>query len=461
MASALIHVVGSGGSRDATARAVVAEVRRRGGKAFAASYVPFAVDRRGSTAATVVQASAALLHYIAVRGLWRLRHRGRVLVVTGHWYDGLGGCARPGDVGGGAALHASRPLFPLVPRASVIVLVGDGLPARPAVDGDWRAWMWHQLAPWLGSRVVTGSSAAEVVDALSAPPAPAHAWASAPMRRALDARVTLGASGPAAAAVHRPVRGYAAARTVDRALLPRRLALPNVAPEDGLDELCRRLGVEAEGFASFRSAKPGRLVVAAAAGGRLRLVLKLGPADDTALRREVAVLSQGDAGVNGVRTPPLVWSGMWEGRFVVASEGVERARPPGSVRPDEVVDLCLRLAGVDGGTPVVHGDLAPWNLLATNDGGDDLVVVDWEHHRHEDDPLHDLAHFIVQRASRLRAATPAGAVAQLTAPGSAGWRYLVGRGDDPTTAPTHLARYLAGAFDRTLFHQEMLGVLGG
>ena len=66
---------------------------------------------------------------------------------------------------------------------------------------------------------------------------------------------------------------------------------------------------------------------------------------------------------------------------------------------DDVVPVAqaLATAGPDG-APMTHGDLAPWNLVRT---ADRPVLLDWEFARFADEPLHDLAHFVVQGGALL------------------------------------------------------------
>lgn len=226
---------------------------------------------------------------------------------------------------------------------------------------------------------------------------------------------------------------------------------------EGLVELASSLGAEPDGMATYRLQRRGRRVVGLARGGELRLVVKLGPGDDQGLRHEAEVLER----LGGVRfehfeVPALRWAGAWQGSFAVVTAAVAGRRVGYDVGPERAVDLCTSLAGSRLG-PLVHSDLAPWNVLRSPRG---LTLIDWEAARAGDEPLRDLAHYVVQRAWLLRRSTPAGAVADLTAPRSPGWRLLEARGLDPRRAPALLVSYLRGAPERSRFHQAMLDLLG-
>jgi hypothetical protein len=474
-------VVGSGEGRDRAARAIVAEARRRGHGAVQVAYVAPTPERRLSRPAAAVWATVAVARGLAALAVWRLRYGRRLVVVTGHWYDAFGGPDRAAsrrpvdrDDDDARALRASRPLWPLLPRADLAVVLDDeGRRDRHSSD-DWRPWMWLHAAPWFADRVIVGRADGEAaatatarrsLDALAVPPSDGYRWAATPIAPArLRARATVGPSAAAACAVNEPIRGRRVVPRLNAALLAVGAALPDVPPVDGLPELCRTLGVEPDGLASVSTKKPGRLVIGVAAQGELRLVVKIALAGDEGLRLESDVLARADGSINGVRVPIFVWAGEWRGRFVVATVGVPRHTKADDATPRDVLDLCLRLAGAGGeGPPVVHGDLAPWNILVPVSGsrGAPPVLVDWEHARDEDDPLHDLAHFASQRGWLLRRASPAEVVADLVEPHSTGWRYLEARGLDPTGAPAHVGRYLDRAFDLTPFHHEMRRLLPG
>ncbi len=73
------------------------------------------------------------------------------------------------------------------------------------------------------------------------------------------------------------------------------------------------------------------------------------------------------------------------------------------------------------------------------------MLLDWEFARFADEPLHDLAHFVVQGGALLGRYGPDQAVALLCDEGSPGWRLLRARGRDVAEARPLLADYLAQA----------------
>jgi hypothetical protein len=458
---AIIHVVGSGTGRAATASAIVTAARRRGLTAHDVPYPPGRVVERSS----FLSAMRTMARYLLARARWRVQYRSGVIVVDGHWYDSLAGHALSAE-DSSRALTKSRALWPMMPRASVAVVLDDhnGHRVRPSEDEDWRPWMWLQLAPWFADRVevtsANGADAGRVLDALASPPQSASAWATVPVaRHNVDLRVTMGDGASVAAGLHEPIRHRELVARVNHGLVRHRLCIPNVAPIDGLAELCASCGVEPDALATLRTEKPGRLLVGAVVDEELRLVLKLGPVDDAALRTEASALE--NANIDGVAMPKLVWSGEWQQRFAVATVGLAGYRKAAHARPADVVDMCLSLARAGrGDRAVVHGDLAPWNLLVPKGGRvRDAILVDWEHVRYESDPLYDLAHFVVQRAWLLGRATPAQAIADLTQAGSPGWTYLEGLGLDARDAPDLVRRYLRAAPRSSAFHDAMLDLL--
>ncbi len=131
-----------------------------------------------------------------------------------------------------------------------------------------------------------------------------------------------------------------------------------------------------------------RLIVGLATGSELRAVAKVGSSDDEGLRNEAAVLERLQALVSPVRTPRVRFAGPIEDRFVLVADAARHSGGP--VVRDEIDPLLADLAEVG----LVHGDLAPWNLVREADGR--LVVLDFEHARWGSDPGFDLCHFLVQ-----------------------------------------------------------------
>lgn len=170
------------------------------------------------------------------------------------------------------------------------------------------------------------------------------------------------------------------------------------------------------------------------------LIVKVGGADDAALRHEAFMLAAPLRPGLPVMRPALTWAGDWRSHFVVITRAARRC----STSPwtaHEVVPLvaALATAGADG-APLTHGDLAPWNLVRTADGP---VLLDWESARWADEPLHDLAHFVVQSGALLGLYRPDRAVAMLCGEDSPGARLLRARGHDLADARFLLGDYLA------------------
>ena len=285
-------------------------------------------------------------------------------------------------------------------------------------------------------------------------------WVRLPLSRdRLDTRLMVGPGLGAAMGLY-PAHGLArrVLRKVRHALVGTRIARRSAAPVADLGGICAYLGVEAESIMARRS-RPGRRTIAVASAGSLRLVLKIGGLADPGLRREAAMLF--NLGVDGraAFVPELKWAGKWDGRFLIATEAVEGAVRPRQLVPDGLFELCLGLAqGGPWGGSVVHGDLAPWNVVAAPGR---LVLLDWEYSRYGVEPLRDLTHFVLTQASTVRGISPDDAVATLTAPGSAGWRYLEALELDPKDAPDLVRELLAHERDHFRLRRPMLRVLEG
>jgi len=183
----------------------------------------------------------------------------------------------------------------------------------------------------------------------------------------------------------------------------------------------------------------GRWLFALTNRDGLGAVVKLGPADDEGLAREAAMLSTLAAGSGGALVIPGVrWHGVHDGRYVIVTDLVTRRRASAEPGLEDALTAACALATSSCGF-VVHGDLAPWNIVPTADG---LALVDWEDSRLDDDPLHDLAHYVTRSGALLRVWGPDAAVRHLCARGSVGRRYLEKIGLESDSAGEHLARYL-------------------
>jgi hypothetical protein len=261
-------------------------------------------------------------------------------------------------------------------------------------------------------------------------PARFHLWA------------TPGAAGAAAARMlYRPRRPLArAAGRITGLAIESGLGRAGRPPGADAAELCEHIGIRPDGGAVVLSRRSRRRMYAFSVGGRVEVVVKVGRADDTALAAEHATLARLDGRVGGVLVPCVRWFGAWREHTVLATDAMTTEPDAADADIEEALDVCLSLAGPPGtGVAVVHGDLAPWNLLRTPRG---IALVDWETSRFEHDPLFDLAHFVVSTGSLLGWHDPRRAVAILTRPGSPGWRYLDALDLDPTEAPDLVRHYL-------------------
>jgi hypothetical protein len=182
----------------------------------------------------------------------------------------------------------------------------------------------------------------------------------------------------------------------------------------------------------------GRWLFALTAADGNGVVVKLGMPDDEGLAREVATMSDLAASDATFRVPNVRWSGPRTGWFAVATDIAKRTGAAAEPDLEDARSVACALATTKRGF-VVHGDLAPWNIVPTATG---LVLVDWEESRFDADPLFDLAHYVTRSGALLRAWGPEIAVLYLTQRGSIGWRYLDEIGLDPSSAAEHLGRYL-------------------
>lgn len=259
----------------------------------------------------------------------------------------------------------------------------------------------------------------------------------------LRLRATPGPEGVEAARILYRQRGHTRiapwAELVSLQAIRRGLGATRPAPLADIDALAAVLGATARGGAVIRSSATGRLVLALV-GDRPSLVVKVGPLDDSGLRTEIATLVRLQGPHQRVLAPTIRWQGEWEGFLVLATEALERPRRERTLGLEDALELCLMLAGGgDGAEFLVHGDLAPWNMVDTGSG---TGLVDWESSRFETDPLYDLAHYVTSIGSLLGSHTPPQALSLLIESGSPGWRYLEALGLDPATAPSLVAGYL-------------------
>lgn len=412
---------------------------------------PHAATPRGSVASALKLLVVFLDHMLGGNFQWRRKRRKGLLLVERGWYDQVVDPRRY-RLAATAIPWVGR-LGRVLPRPDVVLLLaGDpsALHARKpeigAPEVRRQLQLWRDVAPLAGRRVVEvdtvrcdpQSVAGAALAALGAPGVDDRSWRAVPLTAP---RLAMAMRGDArtAMSLYQPFsrRARAGFALGSRFAWCRAGAAPDPMP--GLDELCDQLGLPAEGVLVLRSSTPSRLVLGLCSGGRLRTVLKVGAATDVRLRHEAEMLATGsDDGLPFTR-PVLVWSGDWRGRFVVATRAFQRSSSRRWTL-DEVLPLlvALRDPGLDG-SPFLHGDFAPWNLVRSTEGP---VLLDWESARPADEPLHDLAHFVLAEGALLGRHGPAHAVQLLSATESPGTRLLRASGLPPEAAPELLRQYL-------------------
>lgn len=234
-------------------------------------------------------------------------------------------------------------------------------------------------------------------------------------------RLTLASTGPGPALrIYRPHRRVARlASRLHPPLLRLRLAAPTAAPAlPDLDGLLTRRAHPALQLTMMRSSAPDRWVVAAADHQRLHTLVNVGR-NDRGSARERAALSTLRS-TPAVTLPEILGYREKGGWRALAAAALPRTDQPPALH--QVVDLATALTRGDLGVPVVHGDLAPWNLAVD---GERIAVWDWEEAELETArPLHDLTHYILRSGTLLGSWTPDEAARLLTAADGPGARHL-------------------------------------
>ena len=215
-------------------------------------------------------------------------------------------------------------------------------------------------------------------------------------------------------------------------------------------EITEDIGVRVHAAAALHARESQRWLFALTAADGSGVVVKLGMLDDQGLAREAATMNElaaSDAtfGIPNVRWPNVRWHGQRKGWFAIVTDIAKRRSATADPDLEDARSAACALAATKRGF-VVHGDLAPWNIVPTATG---LVLVDWEESRFDTDPLFDLAHYVTRAGALLRAWRPETAVLHLTGQGSVGWRYLDEIGLDPNSAAENLVRYLGRAESET------------
>jgi hypothetical protein len=286
------------------------------------------------------------------------------------------------------------------------------------------------------------------------------------MPRRLDLWTTPGRAGAAAARVlYKPRHRARIAARVVAPLLPTRTRPSRVSPPTSaiVEHVVGLTGVEATAAAALHIRGKNRWVYAFTSADDAGVIVKVGNADDEGLAREASTLAALGACPTTLRVPRLRWHGEHDGFFALVTDIVERSNGSEDAGIEDALAAACALATMNGDF-VVHGDLAPWNMIPSATG---LALVDWEKSRFEHDPLHDLSHYVVRTGALLHKWRPRAAVEHLVGSESVGARYLQEIGLDPASAAEHLLRYLGRPTWRSAtnshirrYEIEMADVLG-
>jgi hypothetical protein len=311
---------------------------------------------------------------------------------------------------------------------------------------------WQHIAPRTGRRMVDLDTVHETVEQCAATVVAAlsnsRRWRRVPIApRRLQLRAT--GAGPALD-IYRPHRRLARlASPLNGPLL--RLGLARVAsppPLPDLTPLFDRRCPGPEQLVALRSSAPERWIIAVAQGRRLHTVIKVGRAD-AGLERELVALRRLSS-TETVSLPRLVGELHGDGWLAMATGAVRTTDRPASLT--EVVELVTALSRGDLGLPVVHGDLAPWNLSSDQHG---VIVWDWEESElGTARPLHDLTHYLVRAGTLLGDYSPEETVRLLTLPGGPGAQHLEALELPLGAAPDYILSYLARTKPATRSEQD-------
>ncbi len=189
--------------------------------------------------------------------------------------------------------------------------------------------------------------------------------------------------------------------------------------------------------------------------GRLENVIKVSNARDEHLENEAEMLRLLEGRPLDFAVPHLAFSRSGGVTTEVGMVAADLGDPVMSLDAASAVALELS-RGVAGVGPMVHGDLAPWNL---REGRSRMWLIDWEAARIGYEPLHDLCHFVVRSGTLLDAWTPVQALRHLTAENGAGWKHLSALGEDPRGACGLLLVYLSREEDRSAYADELRTLL--
>ena len=296
-----------------------------------------------------------------------------------------------------------------------------------------------------------GGSSGPIADRTSPIPQPSKRLPFMPGR--LDLWATPGRAGAAAARVlYQPRhRARIAARVVAQLLPASHRPFPSPPTQLIVEEIAEVTGVEATAAAALNVRGSDRWLYALTSADGSGVVVKIGNSRDEGLAREASMVAELNAHRPALPVPRLRWHGQHHDSFAVVTDIVKRRDGSDDAGIEDARAAACALATMGGGF-VVHGDLAPWNMIPSTTG---VVLVDWEKSRFGQDPLCDLAHYVVRVGALLHKWQPDAAVRHLIGSESVGRRYLCEIGLDPDTAAEHLRRYLGRPTSRSVTNSNI------
>lgn len=149
----------------------------------------------------------------------------------------------------------------------------------------------------------------------------------------------------------------------------------------------------------MESSTPGRMVVGIADNIALHSVLKAGQ-NDVGIQRETQTLLKLSA-CQDVRLPRVLEHGSFGPWNVLVMSAFDCAERQASIW--DVSRATAALVSGQLGKPVVHRDLAAWNMSVSQGKA---MIWDWEKAEFTVRPLHDLIHFVVSSGEALRRWSP-------------------------------------------------------
>ncbi len=391
---------------------------------------PHAAPVRGWTTGLLKLVIMLLDTLVRAWWVWRRAASDRLLIIERGWFDTV---VDPRRYRLSPALgRLAGSLGRLVPKADITaVLTGD--PAeihrrKPELSVDELARQleeWQKVAVRSGHDVVVFDTVLHPVDAtaaaLIARIRARRCWRMVPVSpRRLGLRAT--GSGPGLK-MYRPQRRLARGGAALNPLLLRlrlapRVSSPGIPPLAHLDQAV----AHGRQVVAFQSSTAHRWIVGISDRDELQIVVKVG-LQDPALERELKALRRLRS-TDLVTLPAVLWEERAESSLAIAMKAFRVPRREPSL--DRVAQLASALVRGDLGEPVIHGDLAPWNVA--EDGGR-VLVWDWEAVEFgQARPMDDLTHYLVRAGFLLGRYDPAECATILIGQNGAGARHLADLG---------------------------------